>query len=102
MNGGRDNSFDNLVAAHPACNSAVRGRTISPPGGLATTSAAGPDPRLLPDANAICWAVAALEERFSRRTLARELRGNGHRFPNDHLRQIAERRRARPRQGNVT
>lgn len=29
-------------------------------------------------------------QRISQRTLARELRGQGHHFPNDHLRQIAQ------------
>ena len=50
----------------------------------------GPDPGLLRDANAIYQDAAARGERLSQRTLARQLRGHGHRFPNDHLRWIAE------------
>jgi len=50
----------------------------------------GPDLGLLRDASAIYQDAAARGERLSQRTLARQLRGHGHRFPNDHLRQIAE------------
>ena len=50
----------------------------------------GPDPGLLRDASAICQAAAARGEQLSQRTLARQLRSHGHRFPNDHLRGIAE------------
>jgi hypothetical protein len=58
----------------------------------ATTSPAdaGPDPRLLRDARVIAQNAAAGGQRLSQRTLARELRSRGHRFPNDHLHQIAE------------
>ena len=51
---------------------------------------ARPDPRLLRDATLILQNAAARGQRLSQRTLARELRGHGHHFPNDHLRQIAE------------
>ena len=51
---------------------------------------ARPDPRLLRDATLILQNASARGQRLSQRTLARELRGHGHHFPNDHLRQIAE------------
>ena len=51
---------------------------------------AGPDPRLLRDATLIAQNAYARGQRLSQRTLARELRGHGHHFPNDHMRQIAE------------
>jgi hypothetical protein len=53
-------------------------------------SAAGPDARLLRDARLIFHNASARGQRLSQRTLARELRGHGHHFPNDHLRHIAE------------
>jgi len=49
-----------------------------------------PDSYLLRDANRIMQNASARGQRLSQRTLARELRGHGHHFPNDHLRQIAE------------
>jgi hypothetical protein len=49
----------------------------------------GPRPGLLRDASAIYREAAARGERLSQRTLARQLRGHGHRFPNGHLRWIA-------------
>jgi hypothetical protein len=49
----------------------------------------GPDPGLLHDAAAICQRAAERGEGLSQRALARQLRLNGHRFPNEHLRQIA-------------
>jgi hypothetical protein len=54
------------------------------------TTDARPDPRLLRDATLIAQNASARGQRLSQRTLARELRGHGHHFPNDHLRQIAE------------
>ena len=45
---------------------------------------------LLHDATAICQQAAACGERLSQRALARQLRLRGHRFPNDHLQQIAQ------------
>ncbi len=50
----------------------------------------GPCPGLLRDASAIYRDAAARGERLSQRTLARQLRGHGHRFPNEHLRWIAD------------
>ena len=49
-----------------------------------------PDPSLLDAASAIYQDAAARGERLSQRMLARQLRGHGHRFPNEHLRQIAD------------
>jgi hypothetical protein len=51
---------------------------------------ADPYPGLLRDANAICKHAAACGEWLSQRSLARQLRLRGHRFPNDHLRWIAQ------------
>jgi hypothetical protein len=50
----------------------------------------GPRQSVLRDANAIYRNAAARGERLSQRTLARQLRGRGHRFPNEHLRLIAD------------
>ncbi len=82
-----------------------------PPSDVATHSAAGPipgghlrwgdemtrhrngtrpGPGLLRDASAIYRDAAARGERLSQRTLARQLRSHGHRFPNEHLRLIAD------------
>ena len=47
------------------------------------------DPRLLGDARAIYQTAAARGQRLSQRMLARQLRGHGHRFPNQQLRGIA-------------
>jgi hypothetical protein len=55
-----------------------------PGGGMA------PDPGLLDAARAIYQDAAARGQRLSQRMLARQLRGHGHRFPNEHLRQIAD------------
>jgi len=49
-----------------------------------------PGPGLLGDAAAIYREAAARGERLSQRTLARQLRSHGHRFPNEHLRGIAD------------
>jgi hypothetical protein len=49
-----------------------------------------PGPGLLRDASAIYTEAAARGERLSQRTLARQLRSHGHRFPNEHLRGIAD------------
>jgi hypothetical protein len=51
----------------------------------------GPRPGVLRDASTIYRDAAARGERLSQRTLARQLRGHGHRFPNEHLRLIADR-----------
>jgi hypothetical protein len=45
---------------------------------------------LLRDAGVIYRDAAARGERLSQRTLARQLRSHGHRFPNEHLRGIAD------------
>ena len=47
-------------------------------------------PGLLRDARVIYQDAAARGERLSQRTLARQLRGRGHRFPNEQLRHIAD------------
>jgi hypothetical protein len=44
---------------------------------------------LLHEASQICQAAAASGERISQRALARQLRGHGHRFSNEHLHGIA-------------
>jgi hypothetical protein len=49
-----------------------------------------PGPGLLRDASAIYQDAAARGERLSQRMLARQLRSHGHRFPNEHLRGIAD------------
>jgi hypothetical protein len=49
-----------------------------------------PRPGVLRDASAIYRQASARGERLSQRMLARQLRGYGHRFPNEHLRQIAQ------------
>jgi hypothetical protein len=49
-----------------------------------------PGAGLLRDASAIYRDAAARGERLSQRTLARQLRRHGHRFPNEHLRGIAD------------
>jgi hypothetical protein len=53
-------------------------------------SGAGPGPGLLRDASAIYRAAVARGESLSQRTLARQLRSQGHRFPNEYLRRIAD------------
>jgi hypothetical protein len=50
-----------------------------------------PAHRLLEAANAIRLEAATRGERLSQRMLARRLRSHGHRFPNEHLRHIADR-----------
>lgn len=62
------------------------------PGQMPDASHAGavrPDPGVVRDATAIVQRAAARGERLSQRGLARQLRRQGHHFPNDHLRQIA-------------
>jgi len=49
-----------------------------------------PEPGLLDAASAIYRDATGRGERLSQRMLARQLRGNGHRFPNEHLRLIAD------------
>ena len=60
------------------------------PPGRAQHGGAEPSPGLVREATAICQRAAAQGERLSQRALARQLRLRGHRFPNDHLPQIAQ------------
>jgi hypothetical protein len=53
-------------------------------------SGTGPRPAVLRDARVIYGDAAARGQRLSQRALARQLRVHGHRFPNDHLRLIAD------------
>ena len=76
-----------LMVAPPPGPAVVLVRPASDASGAADP---GPDPRLLRDATLILQNASARGQRLSQRTLARELRGHGHHFPNDHLRQIAE------------
>ena len=75
-----------LILAPPPAPTALRVR----PAHDASGSAARPDPRVLRDASVILQNASARGQRLSQRSLARELRGHGHHFPNDHLRLIAE------------
>ena len=56
----------------------------------ASAASRGARADLLRDARAICREAADRSERLSQRALARQLRGRGHRFPNDQLHHIAE------------
>jgi hypothetical protein len=75
-----------LMLALPPVATVLPVRPVPSPG----PSGAAPDPRLLHDARLIFHNASARGQRLSQRTLARELRGHGHHFPNDHLRRIAE------------
>jgi hypothetical protein len=78
------------AAGDPVANTGsiapVRWAETANPGGSSTR----PRPGLLRDASVIYQDAAARGERVSQRTLARKLRGRGHRFPNEHLRLIAQ------------
>ncbi len=63
---------------------------IRPADDMSVAADTAADPRLLRDATLIFQNASARGQRVSQRTLARELRGRGHHFPNDHLRQIAQ------------
>jgi hypothetical protein len=76
-----------LVLAPPLAPAVLRVQPTQDAGGSADV---GPDPRLLRDASVILQNASARGQRLSQRSLARELRGHGHHFPNDHLRLIAE------------
>ena len=76
-----------LMLASPPTAGVVLMRSPGAASGAADT---GPDPRLLRDATLIVQNASARGQRLSQRTLAREPRGHGHHFPNDHLRQIAK------------
>ena len=73
-----------VTPAHPATVTPVR-----PAPGVAPAAGGGPDARLLRDAALIFQNATVRGQRLSQRTLARELRGRGHHFPNDRLHQIA-------------
>jgi hypothetical protein len=87
-----------LAPAPPAADSAGDADVDGSPcarlywagGGTRPRTAGGAGPGLLRDASAIYQAAAARGERLSQRMLARELRNQGHRFPNEHLRGIAD------------
>jgi hypothetical protein len=81
-------SADRFPSATP--DSAPVGRPGDDPAGSDDHGGAGPEPALLHAASAIYRDAAARGERLSQRMLARQLRGNGHRFPNEHLRLIAD------------
>lgn len=55
-----------------------------------TGTGARPTGDLLREATVICQQAATRGERVSQRALARQLRERGHRFPNEHLRRIAD------------
>ncbi len=76
-----------LVLSRPPAPTVLR---VRPAQDTSAHTAAAPDSRLLRDARAIFHNASTRGERLSQRSLARELRGHGHRFPNDHLRLIAE------------
>jgi hypothetical protein len=76
-----------LVLAPPPAPAVLRMRPAQDVGGPADAET---DPRLLRDASVIVRNASAQGQRLSQRTLARELRGQGHHFPNDHLGRIAE------------
>jgi hypothetical protein len=80
---GRASTPAALVLSPPPAATVLR---VRPP----QDTAAGPDARLLHDARDIFHNASVRGERLSQRGLARKLRGQGHRFPNDHLRQIAQ------------
>jgi hypothetical protein len=85
-------------AAHAPGQSAPSARSVpavmwstapdGPPGHGERAAAASPG--LLQEATALYQHAAARGERLSQRALARQLRLRGHRFPNDHLRRIAQ------------
>jgi hypothetical protein len=85
-----------LILAPPpaATNTAASAGPVAPVRWAETVSPGGsstrPRPGLLRDASVIYQDAAARGERVSQRTLARKLRGRGHRFPNEHLRLIAQ------------
>lgn len=94
---GRENGHHVMAAGSPTApgSAAVRDQVRrSAANGAAhlpgdASPLADPDPRLLRDAHAMRQAAAARGERLSQRALARQLRGHGHRFPNQHLGGIA-------------
>jgi hypothetical protein len=88
-----------LVLSASPVSTAGAGRGVSTPSMVVQPSTAYsdqaydngcPDADLLHEATAIYQQAAARGERLSQRALARQLRLHGHRFPNEHLRHIAE------------
>jgi hypothetical protein len=73
-----------------AAASAPAAERVGPPEHVSGPGLTGPDPRVLRDAHVLVRNASARGERLSQRGLARALRGQGHHFPNDQLRQIAE------------
>jgi hypothetical protein len=89
-----------VLALHAPTTGPVASRTPSVPVVIQSTmpdhpseederQGADPNSGLLQDAAAIYQHAAVRGERLSQRDLARQLRLRGHRFPNDHLHQIA-------------
>jgi len=82
------------VSAGRFPGAAADGAPVRRPGDDLDVPGDGPGtaPRLgLLDAASLIYRDAAAQgERLSQRMLARQLRGHGHRFPNEHLRQIAD------------
>jgi hypothetical protein len=82
------------VSAGRLARSAADAAPVPWPGGEPAGSddhgGAEPEPALLHAASVIYQDAAARGERLSQRMLARQLRGHGHRFPNERLRQIAD------------
>jgi hypothetical protein len=87
-----------LVLAPPATTSTAAGAEVNgstptylrwPAEAARHRNGIGPRPSLLRDASAVYRDAAARGERLSQRSLARQLRGHGHRFPNEHLRLIS-------------
>jgi hypothetical protein len=78
------------MAANPEANGTAPTHLRWPSEPNRSRNHASPRPNLLRDAGAIYRNAAARGERLSQRTLARRLRGHGHRFPNEHLRLIAD------------
>lgn len=76
-----------LALAAPPAPAAKR---MGQPEDVSGPGLAGPDPRILRDARVLARNASARGERLSHRGLARALRDQGHHFPNDQLRQIAE------------
>jgi hypothetical protein len=76
----RNGTFAGPQAARPAVDA-----PSSPRPAAASTGRQA----LLRDASLICTAAVSTGERVSQRTLASQLRGNGHRFSNQHLHAIA-------------
>ncbi len=84
-----------LRPAMTHATAAKNGSTETPPG-IGTERPRGPvtlSPAartdVLRDATLICQAAVANGERISQRSLARQLRDHGHRFPNERLNGIA-------------